>query len=179
VIECHSPDIPQVDNVTALFYFTTMAANSQQHRQQKLLRASLRQRATAAVTLLAAAAFFATARMAATGRFDVDRWIDPCGFKQAYGLPCPTCGMVTAVTAFARGDVVEAFYVQPAAGLLCCALAAAGFFAFATAVLGVYFWFLERLFGQVRPRHWILYVAIVIAAGWAVTLARALAARGQ
>jgi len=154
-----------------------MGANSQQPTGAKFLRASLRQRATAAVTLLAVVAFFATAYMAASGRLDLDRWIDPCGFKQAYGLPCPTCGMVTAAKAFSRGELVEAFYIQPAAGLLCCTLVAVAFFAFVTAAFGVYFRFLERLFKEVRPRQWILYVAIVIAAGWAVTLARALAAR--
>jgi len=40
----------------------------------------------------------------------------------------------------------------------------------------VYFRFLERFFREVKVRYIILALIVIIAAGWAVTLARALAA---
>lgn len=99
----------------------------------------------------------------------------PCGLKMRTGLTCPTCGMTTAVLAFARGRVLTAFYVQPAAGLLCSLLVAAAFFAFLIAVFGVYFNFLDRVFARVRVVHVVVGLLVIVAAGWAVTLARALA----
>jgi Tfp pilus assembly protein PilO len=47
--------------------------------------------------------------------------------------------------------------------------------AFVTSVFGLRFRFVERFFAEVRIRYIILVVLIIIAAGWAVTLARALA----
>jgi len=111
----------------------------------------------------------------AAGTIDADRWLDPCGFKQRYGLPCPTCGMTTSVLAFFRGRVLESFYIQPAAALGCCIMVIAAFLAFVVAVFGVNFRILESLFAGIKVKHVILAVVAVIAAGWAVTLARALA----
>jgi hypothetical protein len=54
-------------------------------------------------------------------------------------------------------------------------LAASGFFGFVTAVFGVYFSFLSRLFAEAKIKHIILALLIIAAAGWAVTMARALA----
>ena len=44
------------------------------------------------------------------------------------------------------------------------------------AVFGKYFRFIDRLLYEIKVRYFILAVIIIIAAGWAVTLARALAA---
>ena len=55
-------------------------------------------------------------------------------------------------------------------------IAVGGFLAFLTTVFGVYFRFTERFFNDVKIRHIILAVIVILAAGWAVTLARALAA---
>ena len=85
--------------------------------------------------------------------------------------------MTTSVLAFAQGKIFESFYIQPAAALLCCVLAVSAFLAFLIAVFGVYFGFLKRFFAEVKVKHIILAMIIVIAAGWAVTLARALAAK--
>ena len=85
--------------------------------------------------------------------------------------------MTTAVLAFARGQILTAFYVQPAAGLLCSAMIVVAFFAFLIAVFGVYFSFLDRLFAEVRILHVVVGLLVILAAGWAVTLARALAAQ--
>ena len=142
-------------------------------------RASFRQRITATVVFLVVAASFGLAWLAATGRFDIEWWLGPCGLKQKYGLPCPTCGMTTAVLAFSQGNIFESFYIQPAAALLCCGLAFVAFLALFIAVSGVYFSFVRRLFAEVKTRHIILVLIVIIAAGWAVTLARALAANTQ
>jgi hypothetical protein len=112
----------------------------------------------------------------ATGRIDSDRWLDPCGFKQRFALPCPTCGMTTSALAFARGRIFESFYIQPAAALACCIMVIAAFLALLTAVFGIYFRSLDSLFCEVKTRYVILVLIVVIAAGWAVTLARALMA---
>jgi hypothetical protein len=84
--------------------------------------------------------------------------------------------MTTATLAFAQGKIVEAFYTQPACGLLCSLMVVAAFVAFIVAVFGVYFGFIRRFFAEVKLRYMILALIIIAAAGWAVTLARALAA---
>jgi len=111
-------------------------------------------------------------RLAATGRFDISRWLNPCGFKQQYNLPCPTCGMTSSALFFVQGKILEAFYTQPAAVIFCCVLVVTAFLAFLMAVFGVYFGFLNRFFAEVRIRHIILAVIIIIIAAWAVTLAQ-------
>ncbi len=59
---------------------------------------------------------------------------------------------------------------------MCCVLVVVAFLALFTAVFGVYFSFIKRFFAEVKLRHIILALIVIIAAGWAVTLARALAA---
>jgi hypothetical protein len=134
-------------------------------------RASTRQRLLAAVVFLAVAAIFGLLWLAATNRIDIGRWLNPCGLKQRYGLPCPTCGMTTSALAFARGKIFESFYIQPAAALLCSALVVVGFLAFLIAISGVYF----CIPSQIKAKHVILALLVIIAASWLVTLARALA----
>jgi len=70
---------------------------------------------------------------------------------------------------------LDAFYIQPAAAFLCSVLALTAFLAFLTAVLGVYFKVYDRLLHQTRVTYWIMGLLVILAAGWAVTLARALA----
>ncbi len=149
--------------------------SSQQAKAKFFYRASFRQRVAAAIVLLCVVGFFVLARLAGAGKVDIDRWIEPCGFKQKYGLPCPTCGMTTSAVSFAGGKIIESFYIQPAGGLFCSVLAVAAFLAFLAAFFGVYFTFLRRFFTEVKIRHIILALIIIIAASWAVTLAGALA----
>ncbi len=130
----------------------------------------------AAIVCLAVVGFFGLFALAGHYNIDMGRWLGYCGFKQRYGLPCPTCGMTTAVLAFAQGKIFKAFYIQPACALLCCVLVVIALLAFVTAVLGVYFRFLEHFYADVKVRYIILALIVIIAAGWAVTLARALAA---
>jgi hypothetical protein len=46
-----------------------------------------------------------------------------CGWLAATGKPCPTCGMTTAVSWAAHGDLVRSFWVQPGGMAFALALA--------------------------------------------------------
>ena len=83
--------------------------------------------------------------------------------------------MTTAVLAFVRGKIGDSFLIQPAAALLSFALVICGFLAFLVAGFGVYFSFLKRLFEEIKLRHIVLAVIVIIVAGWAVTLSRLMA----
>ena len=68
-----------------------------------------------------------------------------CGFYERTGYPCPTCGMTTAFSHVAHGDLWAAFAVQPAGALgalLCFLGAPVGCYVAAT---GRAFYFLRRL----------------------------------
>ncbi|OHB72879.1 MAG: hypothetical protein A2Z25_05255 [Planctomycetes bacterium RBG_16_55_9] len=137
-------------------------------------RASLRQRAIAAAICAAIAAFFGVFAVAGHYRVDMGQWLGYCGFQQKTGLPCPTCGMTTATLAFAQGRIIEAFYTQPAGGLLCSFMVLVALLALVVAVSGIYPRFIQRFFAEVKIRYIVLALVVVIAAGWAVTLAREL-----
>ena len=150
---------------------------SQQLNKPKFFyRASSSQRKVAAIVCLGIIVFFAVFALTGHYKADMGRWLGRCGFQQRTGLPCPTCGMTTATLAFAQGRIIEAFYIQPACGLLCCVMVIAAVLSFFIAVFGVYFRFIERFFNEVKLRYMILALIIIIIAGWAVTLARAIAA---
>lgn len=142
-----------------------------------MVRATKRQRNRAVIVLVVLTGILAPVALMATGIIDPDRVLDPCGFKQRHGLPCPTCGMTHSVLAFARGRVVESFYVQPAAALMCCVAIITAVLALLISVFGIYFTFLNSLFSEMKVKYIVLTAIIVLAGGWAVTLARALAAR--
>jgi len=142
-------------------------------------RASTRQRLIAAGIFLAAAASFGLLWLAATNRINIERWLNPCGMKQRWGLPCPTCGMTTSALAFARGEIFQSFYIQPSAALLCSILVITAFLAFIITVSGVYFSFLVWFFTKVKARYVIAALLVIIAAGWLVTLARTLATNAR
>ena len=146
-----------------------------QHLKQKIYcRASLRQRIKAACIFLVVFVTFGMFALAAGGKIEIEKWITPCGFEQKYGLPCPTCGITTSILAFAQGKIFESFYIQPAGALLCCVLVVIAFFTFLISVFGVYFRFLRHFVAEVKIKYIILALIIIIAAGWMVTLARAL-----
>ena len=91
----------------------------------------------------------------------------PCGFKVGTGLPCATCGMTTAFSHAANGDLLSAFVTQPAGAalaLLCAVVVIiCGYAAIAGADLspvGRALW---------RPRT-ILLAGGLFLAGWAYTL---------
>jgi hypothetical protein len=136
-------------------------------------RASASQRLIAVGILLFIAGGFLLAWL--MGQFHLTLYPFPCGFKQRYNLPCPTCGMTTAVIAFSHGHIINAFYIQPAAGLLCCLAVVIAFFAFLVAVFGVYSPSIERRLASLKLRYIFAVLLLIFAAGWAVTLARAIA----
>ncbi len=140
-------------------------------------RASARGRTAAALFACGVVALFGGLWLVQRLGFDFGLLFGPCGMKQRTGLPCPTCGMTTCVLAFARGEVLTAFYVQPAGGFLCSLLIVAAFFAFLTGVFGIYFGFFDRLVAELKVRYVAAGLLVILAAGWAVTLARALAAQ--
>jgi hypothetical protein len=156
-------------------YSNVVMQTSQQVNQSKFCRASLHQRIIAAIICAAIAVFFGVFAVAGHYQADMGRWLGYCGFQQKTGLPCPTCGMTTATLAFAQGRIFEAFYIQPAGGLLCSVMVVVALLAFTVAVFGVYFRFIQRFFAEVKISYMLLVLFIIITAGWAVTLARALA----
>ena len=86
--------------------------------------------------------------------------------------------MTTAGLAFVRGNVFGAFYVQPAGAFACCILVVGAILAFLTAIFGIKFAFLGRVFTEIKVGYVLLGVLIVVVAAWAVTLARAFAKMG-
>lgn len=131
----------------------------------------------AAIVCLAVVAYFGVFALIAHYEVNMGRHLGYCGFKQRTGLPCVSCGMTTATLAFAQGNIGEAFLIQPAVGLLYCSAVLAGGLAFFVAVSGVYFDFIKRFFADIKIRYMILALIIILASGWAVTLARAVAAQ--
>lgn len=155
-----------------------MQVSQHLNKSKFFCRASRRQRIRAALVFLAVVAFFGLLRLAAHYKISLSPY--GCGFEKKYGLPCPTCRMTTSVYKFARGEIFGhngAFYTQPAIAFLCFIIVIVAFFAFLIAVLGVYSGFINRFFTEVKIKHIILALIVIVAAGWAVTLARALAAR--
>jgi hypothetical protein len=159
-------------------YSTAVMRERQQISTVKVMRrASPRQRKIAALIGLVVVVLFLGLWLLERLGFDWGLIFPPCGLKMRTGWPCVTCGMTTAVRAFARGEISTAFYIQPAAAFLCSLLVLAAFFAFLIAAFGVYFSVLDRLFAELRMWHVVVGLLVILAAGWAVTLARVWAAR--
>ncbi len=152
-----------------------MQTSQQLNRLKIIRRASSHQRITAGIIFAAISAVSVYIWLAAHDKIGISLWPLYCGFKQRYNLPCLTCGMTTAALVFARGRIFQAFYIQPAAAVFCCVLIFSAVLAFLTSVFGLSFRFVERFFAEVRVRYIILAIVIIIAASWAVILARALA----
>jgi hypothetical protein len=80
--------------------------------------------------------------------------------------------MTTAVRAFSAGHIGTAFYTQPAAGLLCVLLIAAGVVSLVVAATGRDFGIIGRL-RRLSGMYVIIATIVIILAAWAVTLVRA------
>jgi len=156
-----------------------MSASQQLNSMEKPGPVTSCQRVVAGVVFIAVLGIFGVLLAGAHGWIDMSRLFGICGFKQVYGLPCPGCYLTTSAMAFVQGKILESFYLQPAGAVLCCGLVAIAAVALLIAGFGVNFRFLHR---GVMPRmikYAIVSVIIILAAGWAVTLARALAESGQ
>lgn len=159
-------------------YCSVIMAEGQQGIELKgICRADGWQRVIALIVFLGIVLSFGVLWLFGTDRIDPGRVLPPCGFEQRHQLPCPTCGFTRSAMAFAQGNFAESFYMQPAAGLMCTVVAAAGFFALLTAACGIYLRFIFEFWKSIRNGYVFVALLIIVAAGWAVTLARALAAR--
>jgi hypothetical protein len=154
-----------------------MESGQQSTKPKILSRASARRRRISAIVFFAIVGSFAALWL--VGHYKITLYPFACGFRQRYGLPCPTCFMTHAVLAFAQGHIIRSFYTQPAAAFFCCFGVVAAFFAFLTAAFGVYSPLLERRVISLKLRYIIAAVLFILAAGWAVTLARALVQHGS
>ena len=137
---------------------------------------SSRQRFAAAIVFAVVAGAAVLLRLAATGHIDIERWLTPCGIKQRYGLPCPTCGWTTAALAYSQGHIGKAFVIQPAAALVYTTAAVMGIYALFVAVAGCELRSVKQVWMRVRTWHIVAVVLLVIVVGWAVMLARAMVA---
>ncbi|MBX3389688.1 MAG: DUF2752 domain-containing protein [Phycisphaeraceae bacterium] len=94
--------------------------------------------------------------------------LPPCGFLLAFGRPCMTCGMTTAVTLAAHGHFLQSFRTQPAGALAAIVLASGVWFGLHAAATGISL--KPGLDALVRPR--VLWIAgIVLLAAWAYKIA--------
>ncbi len=170
------PLLSKLDRISSLVYLSlVMQKNQPSSEQKRIIRATSRQRIVAGLIFLGIAGFWLFCFLVANEHVEIERMLGLCGFKQRHGLPCPSCGMTTATLAFSQGAIFRSFYIQPVAALGCFVLALTAFFSFLTAVFGIYFSIIKRFFAEVRMFYLILAVVVIIACGWAVTLARALA----
>jgi hypothetical protein len=122
--------------------------------------------------------FFGVMILAEQGLIRPGYLLGVCGFKQRYGLPCPGCGWTHSAQAFAAGDVVRSFTLQPAASFFCGLLVIIAFLALHTLIFGIHSKLLRTVTNVRFWKYCLIGSGIIILLGWVVTLARALAARG-
>ena len=62
--------------------------------------------------------------------------LPPCNFLRTTGLPCPSCGMTTSFSWFAKGNLLASAYVQPMGTILALLAAACVWGGFYIALTG-------------------------------------------
>jgi len=90
--------------------------------------------------------------------------LPPCGFLQATGLPCPSCGWTTSWAWFVRGNVVAALWVQPFGAMLALLVAMLFWSGLYIAVTGRG---VHRLLGFVNRRYILLGLFALASLAWA------------
>ena len=145
-------------------------------RRQEVV--TLGQRIAAGAVFVSILVIFVVLWAGASGWVDMGRLFGICGFKQVYGLPCPTCYVTSSAMAFVKGRIFESLYIQPAGTALCCGLLVSGVVALLISVFGVNFRFLHYRLRWRTIKYFVAGVLVVLAAGWAVTLSRAMAQNG-
>lgn len=134
-------------------------------------RASAKARLVAAVVAIACAVLLGTA---ATLQAD-DRGhgthtqlgLPPCGFANATGMPCATCGMTTSFALAADGKLISAFQAQPFGALLAVAAAVTLLLTAYAAVSGLN---LVPLLGLVFNTPVLVTLGALLIAGWGYKL---------
>lgn len=93
--------------------------------------------------------------------------LQPCGFYQAFGIPCPSCGMTTSFAWFARGNIPASLYVQPMGTVLAVLTVLGMWTGLYMAATGTA---VHRLLGRVPPRYYVvpLLAAAIIAWAWKI-----------
>ena len=145
------------------------------NKSKYIFAASGKQRIISAIILMVLGLFFGSFAIAGHKNVDMGQYLGKCGFKALYNLPCPTCGYTTAMIAFSQGKIVEAFNIQPACAFICSVLLFIAIISFLIAFFGIKFKFVDRFFSEVKIRHIIVALIIIVISGWAVTLAKAVA----
>ncbi|HET6249769.1 MAG TPA: DUF2752 domain-containing protein [Tepidisphaeraceae bacterium] len=89
--------------------------------------------------------------------------LPPCEFLRRTGLPCPSCGMTTSFSWFARGNIAASLYVQPMGTLLAALTCATIWIGLYVAITGrpVY-----RLFGLASGRYLYMPLLVMGLAAW-------------
>jgi hypothetical protein len=95
----------------------------------------------------------------------------PCGALERWGLPCPGCGVTTAVALAARGRLLAALAVQPLGLALVLALPLWALWALAQHLRGRD---LSHELAALRARRWALLSGILVGLSWAYRLLRTL-----
>ena len=126
-----------------------------------------------AIIFLVILALFGFFYCLAFGVVEAELLFGKCGFEQVHQLPCPGCGMTRAITAFVRGEIFSAFYIQPGAGIMCTGLVVLGVLSLLTVCFGVNFRFLPPM-RRWRALYIVAAVLIIVSLGWLITLSRAL-----
>lgn len=90
-----------------------------------------------------------------------------CRMMDVANFPCPSCGMTTSFTWFARGNVLASFYVQPMGMLLALAAAVVFWAGLYIAITGKP---LHRLLRPVPGYLWVVvpFTLAVLAWGWKI-----------
>ncbi|MEM8713627.1 MAG: DUF2752 domain-containing protein [Planctomycetota bacterium] len=81
----------------------------------------------------------------------------PCGFREWFGGPCPTCGVTTSVSHAAHGAWMEAWRTQPLGVILIVGCAIAGPGALIARLRGVD---VEGLVARRGAEAWALFVVV-------------------
>lgn len=93
--------------------------------------------------------------------------LPPCGLKSMSGLPCATCGMTTAFSHAANGQLLAAFSVQPIGTLLALFTAMTAIVAALALVFDFSLAPFGRMLGQKRT---LMVLATLVIAGWIYTI---------
>lgn len=95
-----------------------------------------------------------------------DLGLPACGFKSLTSLPCVTCGMTTAFSHAANGDLIAAFGVQPTGTLLALATAMGAVVSGSALVFGFSLAPLGRMLMGSRV---LLALGVLLLVGWGYT----------
>jgi hypothetical protein len=95
--------------------------------------------------------------------------LPPCSFLKTTGLPCPSCGMTTSFSWFAKGNLPASLYVQPMGTVLALMAAACVWGGFYVAISGKP---VHRLLALTPARYTLLPLLFlgILAWGWKILI---------